>query len=93
MDALDQRRLGQVQLVEAALVGDAAGVELGAHRAVAEEHAALEPLEEGTSHGVRILPERVESRDSYKFASYSTPNSHSKLATRGRGTPRRPSRV
>ena len=43
---LDDPRLGEVELVEAALEADAPGVELGAHGAVTQQRPPPEPLQE-----------------------------------------------
>ena len=51
VDPLDEVRLRQVQLVKTALVGDAAGVEQGAHGAVDQQRAAGQALEERMDHG------------------------------------------
>ena len=97
MSAVDSETPLATQLVEAALLRNAARVELGTHRAITQEHAALEPVEEGTSHGVRILHEqasskqasrRVQSRRRYSPASNSSASNSS--ATRGLAALRRP---
>src|SRR5205814_2424511 len=43
---LDDLGLGEIELVEGALEADAAGVQLGAHGAIAQEGAAAKPFEE-----------------------------------------------
>src|SRR2546425_1142499 len=52
---LDDFGLGEVELVEGALEADAAGMELGAHGAVAQEGASTKPLEEGMEPGFVAL--------------------------------------
>jgi hypothetical protein len=51
VDALDDAGLGEVELVEAALVGDAARVDHRAHAAVGEDGPALQSLDERANHG------------------------------------------
>jgi hypothetical protein len=46
VDALHERGVGQVQLVEAAVQEDAAGVQNGPHGAVADDDTFLDPLQE-----------------------------------------------
>jgi len=46
VDGADERRVGEVQLVEAAVHEHAAGVQHRAHGAVADDHAVLQALEE-----------------------------------------------
>jgi len=46
----DQARLREVQFIEAAIEEDALGVQQGAHRAVADEHAFGQSFEEGAAH-------------------------------------------
>ena len=58
MDLFDDPRLGQVELVEAALERHTARMELGAHGAIAEDGAALDPLEERVE-GLRSRHESV----------------------------------
>ena len=51
----DQGRLRQVQPVEAAVDEDALGVQQRAHRAVADQHALVDRVEEGTQgHGGQV---------------------------------------
>jgi hypothetical protein len=47
VDLLDQPGLSQVELVEAALEGDAAGMELSAHGAVTQERALAYAFQKG----------------------------------------------
>ena len=55
VDGLDEVRLQQVQLVEAALVRHALGVQLRAHAPVEQDgRASGQAVEEGTPHGERI---------------------------------------
>ena len=58
MDLFDDPRLGQVELVEAALERHTARMELSAHGAIAEDGAALDPLEERVE-GLRSRHESV----------------------------------
>ena len=57
----DQAGVGEVQLVVAAVDGDAAGVEHGAHRAVGEHGAAGEDVGE-LRHSLAMLSHRAVSR-------------------------------
>jgi len=56
---LDDFGLGEVEFVEGSLEADAAGVELGAHGAVAQERAAAQPLEERMEAGLLALGGRA----------------------------------
>ena len=62
VDGLDEVRLQQVQLVEAAFVWHTLGVQLGAHAPVEQDGRARgQAVEEGTPHGERdsVLGTRV----------------------------------
>ena len=50
MDADHQVGLRQVQVLECAIEEDTPGVQLGAHRAVADQHPSAQGVEEGLVH-------------------------------------------
>jgi hypothetical protein len=51
MNFFDDLGLGQVELVEGTLEADAPGVELGAHRAVAQERTSAKPFQKRMGAG------------------------------------------
>ncbi len=55
MDADHEVGLCQVEILERAIEEDAARVELGAHRAVADEHPFAQCVEEGLGHELPLL--------------------------------------